>query len=413
MATNGNGTYSTNPFDHLSMMRTDHRDILNGIARIEKENGETMTALAKNQCDLKAQADHNLNNILETQFNANLQTEKQTCELQRQGEHTRSDIMSSQNEARLQMSGQIAELKSQGASVRESILNAQQDSLLHNTEQTNQIQRQLGNVNQSVLDGFYNSKLHTSDQTSRLVQQATDNYSGIQSSMGKIAAEHLKTALQESADIKVLHSDTRGYLSEKTGDVSRDVQLRVAEARAILERQANDNLKDILSTNARYFADSVQNHEQIKRQVAESTGLLQLESVKSKGELLQASALQAAAIQLDAYKHKEALARQIAEVASDIKEKITWKGDETQKLIRDSETTNLRDKLIKVEMEKLVGESKGNNGGIYGPYGPYGIGNIHHGHHHGHGGADNIIINNDEHRRSRSRRRRDHSDAGR
>ena len=388
MATNGNGTHSTNPFEHLNMMRTDHRDILNGIARIEKENGDTVTVLAKNQCDLKAQADHNLNNILETQFNATLQTEKQTCELQRQSDHIRSDIMASQNEARLQMTGQIAELKLQADNVRESILKNQYDSLLQNTEKTNQIQ-------------------------SRLVQQANDNYSGIQSSMGRIAAENLKTALQESSDIKVLHSDTRGYLSEKTGDVSRDVQLRVAEARAILERQANDNLKDILSTNSRYFADSVQNHEQIKRQVAESTGLLQLESVKSKGELLQASALQAAAIQLDSYKHKEALARQIAEVASDIKERITWKGDETQKLIRDSETTNLRDKLIKVEMEKLVGESKGNNGGIYGPYGPYGIGNIHHGHHHGHGGADNIIINNDEHRRSRSRRRSGHGDTGR
>ena len=62
----------------------------------------------------------------------------------------------------------------------------------------------------------------------------------------------------------------------------------------------------------------------------------------------------AASIQLEAFKHKESLARQLAECCCELKEKIDHRSNETNLLIREVDTQRVRDELIKANTENLL-----------------------------------------------------------
>jgi hypothetical protein len=135
--------------------------------------------------------------------------------------------------------------------------------------------------------------------------------------------------------------------TERNANESRYLTANVAgEIRDLINRNNTSTLisaKDVLLEQCKEGAITNKNVDSVKYNLCET-----------ENRLGRQADTNTANIQLEAFKHKESLARQLAECCCELKEKIDARANETNLLIREVDTQRVRDELAKSNTENLI-----------------------------------------------------------
>jgi hypothetical protein len=149
----------------------------------------------------------------------------------------------------------------------------------------------------------------------------------------------------------------------------KETELEICKAKNDLERQASDN------TGMLRYKD-LKNKCELQKQASDNFAAIQTKALENKLEIEMQAAEYHAANQLLAFQNKSALSRELEECCCDLKQLATMQhceikqidarskqailskvgntADETQQLIKSSETERIRDELARIRTELLL-----------------------------------------------------------
>lgn len=237
-----------------------------------------------------------------------------------------------------------------GCHIGETVAEASRNILMNDAAGTSSIiadNQRVAFANQDHTDKVGVATRDAVERNGSLNLTSTERNGGeIRYNLERSAGDTRWTVERTAAETRSLvHDNYAGIMMANKDNLlaAKDTQIDVERARCA-SREATLHLhRSLGKTEARLGLQAEKHH-----------GVERLDLCHVEGRLQRQASDNYAAIQLDALKNKEALARQMSECCCELKERVANTAAATQALIRDTETARLRDSLATASQENLI-----------------------------------------------------------